>query len=195
MRRSWRRWLEVETRPPAYRERLVRLLLPYRTYLCPKDITQRRQNRVPCTSLGPRRGKHNQSLLADGGGAPADVRVGSKAEVGPWADNVRFAPETGHQSHAPHVCFGPEADHAPQNYLLTLFAASTITANTSFGLESIVMLLLFRVVVFALALFAIFISSSGLIAWSSEAITYHEGLVFHAALTPPSPNTLFEQGC
>jgi hypothetical protein len=32
---------------------------------------------------------------------------------------------------------GPEADYAPQNYLLTLFAASIITANTSFGLESI----------------------------------------------------------
>src|ERR1700757_644084 len=25
-------------------------------------------------------------------------------------------------------------------------------------------------------------------AWSSEAITYHDGLVFHAALTPTSPN-------
>src|SRR5262249_21365320 len=81
-----------------------------------------------------------------------------------------------------------------RNYFPTLFAASNITSKTSSGLESIATWLDFRTVVFALALLAILLSRSGLMALSSDETTNHDGLVFQAALLATSANTFWKAG-
>src|SRR5499425_1892114 len=81
-----------------------------------------------------------------------------------------------------------------RNFFFKQKTAYEITSKTSLGLESIATWLDFRTVVFALALFAIFLSRSGLMALSSDETTNHDGLVFQAALLATSPNTFSAAG-